>query len=373
MTRMSALFSPYPLGPLTLPNRIVIAPMCQYSAEHGEATDWHAVHLGQLALSGAGLLILEATAVSPEGRISPGDLGLWSDGTQAALARALAIARRHSPMPVAIQLSHAGRKASSRAPWDGGQLIAPAEGGWLPLAPSALPHAPAEPPPRALDTPDLARIARDFAQAAVRAQQIGIDAIELHAAHGYLLHQFLSPLSNQRTDAYGGSLENRLRFPLEVFDAVRAALPAGYPVGVRTSATDWVDGGWDLPQTLVLAKALQARGCAFIHVSSGGVSPLQKIPLGPGYQVPFAQAVRSATGVPTIAVGLITEAAQAEAIVAGGQADLVALARGILYDPHWPWHAAAALGATVQAPRQYWRSQPREHPGLFGETRIGQR
>ena len=282
MASMSALFSPFHLGPIQLANRIVIAPMCQYSAENGEASDWHTVHLGQLALSGAGLLILEATAVTPEGRISPGDLGLWSDATQAALARVLATARRHSPMPVAIQLSHAGRKASSRAPWDGGQLIAPGDGGWLPLAPSALPHAAGEAPPQALDTAGLARIQQAFADAAVRAQQIGIDAIELHAAHGYLLHQFLSPIANQRTDAYGGSLENRMRFPLEVFEAVRAALPDGYPVGIRLSATDWVDGGWNLEQSIAFSQALRERGCAFIHVSSGGVSPLQKIALGPG-------------------------------------------------------------------------------------------
>lgn len=373
MPRMSTLFSPYHLGSLRLTNRIVIAPMCQYSAEDGEATDWHTVHLGQLAQSGAGLLILEATAVNPEGRISPGDLGLWSEATQAALARVLTVARQHSPMPVAIQLSHAGRKASSRAPWDGGQLILPDSGGWLPLAPSALPQAAGEPPPQALDAAGLARIRQAFADAAVRAHAIGIDGIELHAAHGYLLHQFLSPLANHRTDHYGGSLENRMRFPLEVFDAVRAALPGGYPVGVRVSATDWVEGGWELPQTLVFGQALRERGCAFIHVSSGGVSPLQKISIGPSYQVPFAEAVRQATGLPTIAVGLITEAEQAESIVTRGQADLVALARGILYDPRWPWHAAAKLGATVQAPKQYWRSQPREHLGLFGDTRIGQR
>lgn len=370
---MSALFSPCRLGSLPLANRIVIAPMCQYSADEGQANDWHAVHIGQLALSGAGLLILEATAVSPEGRISLGDLGLWSDATQTALARVLATARRHSKMPVAIQLSHAGRKGSSRPPWDGGQLIPPEEGGWRPLAPSAVAHAAGEAPPHALEAPGLAHIVQAFAEAARRAHQVGIDAIELHAAHGYLLHQFLSPLSNRRSDAYGGSLENRLRFPLAVFDAVRAALPADYPLGVRVSATDWVDGGWDLNQTLAFARALQDRGCAFIHVSSGGISPMQKIPLGPGYQVPFAQAVKMATGLPTIAVGLITEAEQAEAIVADGQADLVALARGILYDPRWPWHAAAKLGATVEAPRQYWRSQPRECPGLFGETRTGQR
>jgi 2,4-dienoyl-CoA reductase-like NADH-dependent reductase (Old Yellow Enzyme family) len=243
----------------------------------------------------------------------------------------------------------------------------------MPLGPSALPHAASEPPPEALDEAGLQRIRQAFVDAAVRAQRMGLDAIELHAAHGYLLHQFLSPLANARTDAYGGSPENRMRFPLEVFDAVRAALPAGFPLGLRLSATDWVEGGWDLAQSIVLAQALRERGCAFMHVSSGGVSPLQKIALGPNYQVPFAEAIRRETGMPTIAVGLITEPEQAEAIVASGQADLVALARGILYDPHWPWHAAARLGATVQAPRQYWRSQPRELPGLFGDIHLGQR
>lgn len=373
MGTMSALFSPCTLGQLSLPNRIVIAPMCQYSAHNGEASDWHLLHLGQLALSGAGLLILEATAVEPEGRISAGDLGLWSDATEAALARVLATIRRHSAMPLAIQLSHAGRKASSAAPWDGGQLVPVAQGGWLPMGPSALPHGAAEPPPRALDAADLARIRLAFAQAAVRAQRAGIEAIELHAAHGYLLHQFLSPLANQRTDAYGGSTENRMRFVLEVLDAVLAVLPAGFPVGVRISATDWVPGGWDLPQSEVLAQCLRTAGAAFVHVSSGGVSPQQKIALGPLYQVPFAEAVRRASGLPTMAVGLITEPEQAEAIVANGQADLVALARGVLYNPHWPWQAAARLGATVQAPRQYWRSAPREAGALFGSIHFGQR
>ena len=370
---MSHLFTPIQLGGLTLPNRIVIAPMCQYSAVQGEATDWHLMHLGQMAVSGAGLLILEATAVEPEGRISPADLGLWSDATEAALGRVLQAVRQHSPMPIGIQLSHAGRKASSQAPWDGGQLIAPDDGGWAPQGPSALPHGPTEPPPQALDDAGLQRILQAFVDAALRAHRIGLDLVELHAAHGYLLHQFLSPLANQRTDAFGGSLENRMRFPLQVFKAVRAALPEGFPLGVRISATDWVEGGWDLDQSVVFSQRLVDAGCSFMHVSSGGVSPLQKIPLGPGYQVAFAEAIRRATGLPTMAVGLITEPEQAEAIVAQGQADMVALARGILYDPRWPWHAAAKLGATVAVPKQYWRSQPREWPGLFGDIRIGQR
>ncbi len=370
---MSALFSPFALGPLALKNRIVIAPMCQYSAVDGAANDWHLIHLGQLAISGAGLLFIEATAVEPEGRITPGDLGLWSDATEAALARLLAALRRQSAMPIAIQLSHAGRKASSQAPWDGGQLIAPDQGGWQTQAPSAVPHGEHELPPEALDAAGLQRILQAFVAAAQRAHRLGLDAIELHAAHGYLLHQFLSPLSNQRSDAFGGSLENRMRFPLAVFDAVRAALPASMPVGFRISATDWVAGGWDVDQSVVFGQALRARGGDFIDVSSGGISPRQQIPLAPGYQVAMADRVRRETGLPTIAVGLITEPEQAEAIVAGGQADLVALARGLLYDPRWPWHAAARLGAQVEAPHQYWRSQPRGISGLFGDAVVGQR
>lgn len=370
---MSALFSPLSIGSLQLPNRIVIAPMCQYSAEDGQATDWHLIHLGQLALSGAGLLIIEATAVSPEGRITAGDLGLYSDATEAALARVLAGIRRYSAMPIGIQLGHAGRKASSQTPWEGGQLLAPDAGGWETVAPSAIPHAPGELPPVALDAAGLARVREDFVAAAVRAARLGLDLVELHCTHGYLLHEFLSPLANQRDDRYGGTLENRLRFPLEVFDAVRAALPAALPVGVRFSATDWVEGGWDVAQSITFSQALEARGCSFLHVSSAGVSPLQKIPLSPGYQVPLAAEIRRQVGIPVIAVGLVTEAEQAEAVIAEGHADLVALGRGMLYDPRWPWHAAARLGAQVEAPRQYWRSQPAALKALFAGARVGQR
>jgi 2,4-dienoyl-CoA reductase-like NADH-dependent reductase (Old Yellow Enzyme family) len=362
---MSTLFSPLSIGKLTLPNRIVIAPMCQYSARDGAATDWHEIHLGHLALSGAGLLIIEATAVEPEGRISPDDLGLWSDQTEQALARVLAAVRRYSPMAIAIQLAHAGRKASTRAPWEGGQSIPVHDGGWAPYAPSPLKFAEHDEQPIALDAAGLKRVRECFAQATRRADRLGIDAIEIHAAHGYLLHQFLSPLSNQRQDAYGGSLPNRLRFPLEIYDIVRANFSADKPIGVRVSATDWVDGGWDLEQTVVLTQELKRRGCDFIDVSSGGLSPLQKITLGPGYQVPFAERIKRDGGIATMAVGLITEPEQAEEIVAGGQADMVALARGILYNPRWPWHAAARLGGHVDAPPQYFRSQPREVKSLF--------
>ncbi|HOB93115.1 MAG TPA: NADH:flavin oxidoreductase/NADH oxidase [Aquabacterium sp.] len=373
---MSQLFSPLALGPLTLPNRVVIAPMCQYSAVDGNATDWHLVHLGRLALSGAGLLIVEATAVSPEGRITPGCLGLYNDANEAALARVLQALRAVSPqpaMPLAIQLGHAGRKASSHTPWDGGQQIPLDAGGWLAQAPSALPHIDGELPPAAMDDAGLQAVVDDFVAAARRAARLGFQAVELHAAHGYLLHQFLSPIANQRTDAYGGSLANRMRLPLQVLDAVRAALPDGVALGVRLSATDWVDGGWDVDQSIAFSRALKDRGADFVHISSGGVSPRQQIPLGPGYQVHLAEAVRRAVGLPTLAVGLITEPQQAEAIVAEGRADAIAIARGILYDPHWPWHAAAALGAKVVAPRQYWRSQPRGMAGLFGDVTIGMR
>jgi 2,4-dienoyl-CoA reductase-like NADH-dependent reductase (Old Yellow Enzyme family) len=371
---MSHLFDPLQLPGLRLANRIVVAPMCQYSADEGSATDWHMLHLGHLALSGAGLLTIEATAVSAVGRITPQDLGLYSDANEAALARVLAAVRRYSPIPVALQLSHAGRKGSSRAPWEGGQQIPAGEArGWRAEAPSALAHSDGEEPPAALDADGLERVRNAFVAAALRAARLGIDAIELHGAHGYLLHQFLSPLANQRTDAYGGSLANRMRFPLEVFDAVRAAFPAGKPVWMRVSATDWVEGGWDVESTIAFGEALKARGCAALHVSSGGVSPRQQIRLGPGYQVPFAQRVKEAVGLPTIAVGLITQAEQAEAIVASGQADAVALARAMLYDPRWPWHAAAKLGAQVSAPPQYWRSQPREFKELFAGAHFGQR
>ncbi|AQQ29445.1 MULTISPECIES: NADH:flavin oxidoreductase/NADH oxidase [Burkholderia cepacia complex] len=370
---MTALFSPFTLRGVTLPNRIVISPMCQYSAERGEATDWHMIHLGHLALSGAGLLCIEATAVEPDGRITHGDLGLWDDVTEAALKPVLAAIRKHSPIRVAMQLSHAGRKASSAAPWEGGQLVPVADGGWLPHGPSAVPHKEGETPPLALDAAGLNRIREAFAASARRAARLGIDAIEVHAAHGYLLHQFLSPLANRRTDEYGGSRENRMRFPLEIFEIVRAAFPEDRPVGVRVSATDWVEGGWELDDTIAFAHELKRRGCDWIDVSSGGVSPLQKIPLSPGYQVPFAQAVKRAVGMPTIAVGLINEPAHADRLIEAGDADLVAMARAMLYDPRWPWHAAAELGAQVTAPPQYWRSQPREHKALFGDVSFGQR
>ncbi|WP_296951158.1 NADH:flavin oxidoreductase/NADH oxidase [uncultured Massilia sp.] len=371
---MSHLFSPFQLGPLDLPNRIVIAPMCQYSARDGFPTDWHMIHLGHLALSGAAMLELEATAVTEDGRISPDDLGLWSDEHAAALEPIVHAIRRHAPIKIAVQLGHAGRKASSDVPWQGGANIPPDQArGWQTVAPSAVPHADGETVPLALDRDGLQRVKDAFVAAARRADALGLDAIEVHGAHGYLLHQFLSPLANRRDDDYGGSLENRMRFPLEVFAAIRAAVSPGMVVGMRISATDWVEGGWDVEQSVVLARALEALGCQFLHVSSGGVSPHQQIPVAPGYQIGFAARIKQEVAMPVIGVGLVTEARQAEAIVADGQADLVALARAMLYDPRWPWHAAAELGATVTAPPQYWRSQPREHKALFGDTRLGQR
>jgi 2,4-dienoyl-CoA reductase-like NADH-dependent reductase (Old Yellow Enzyme family) len=362
-----ALFTPLSVGRLALRNRIVIAPMCQYSAVDGCMTDWHLIHLGNLALSGAALLTIEATAVLPEGRISHADVGLWDDATEAAMARTLDSVRRWSDMPVAIQLGHAGRKASTEVPWKGGAQLPPGDpNGWQTEAPSPLAFAEGQVAPLELDRVGLARVRDAFAAAATRAARLDIDAVQLHGAHGYLLHQFLSPLSNRRTDEYGGSLENRMRFPLELFDAVRQVFPSDRPVTVRVSGADWVDGGWTIEQTVAFAQALEARGCAAIHVSSGGLDPRQDISVGPGYQVPLARAVKQAVNMPVVAVGLITGYDQAEAIIATGDADLVALARTILFDPRWPWHAAAHLGARVTAPPQYLRSQPRQFPDLFG-------
>ncbi|NNU62419.1 NADH:flavin oxidoreductase/NADH oxidase [Ochrobactrum soli] len=364
------LFSPLDVGGLHLKNRIVIAPMCQYSAEDGKTTDWHLMHLGNLAQSGAGLLTIEATAVSPEGRISYADVGLYSDETEAALERTLDGIRRWSSMPIAIQLAHAGRKASTDLPWQGGHQIAPQhENGWQTIAPSAVAFNPADNAPTAMDKDELKRIRDAFVSAAKRSARLGLDAIQVHGAHGYLLHEFLSPLSNKRDDEYGGSLENRLRFPLEVFDAVRAAFPADRPVTMRVSGTDWVEGGWDIEQTVAFSQALAARGCAAIHVSSGGLDAAQKIPVGPSYQVPLARAVKSAVNIPVVAVGLITDFEQAEAILATGDADMIGLARTVLYDPRWPWHAAAHFGETIEAAPQFLRSQPRQFRNLFTQAK----
>jgi 2,4-dienoyl-CoA reductase-like NADH-dependent reductase (Old Yellow Enzyme family) len=363
---MSTLFSPLRVGELELVNRIIIAPMCQYSAVDGCMSDWHLIHLGGLALSGAALLTIEAASVLAEGRITYADVGLWDDATEQAMTRTVASVRRWSDMPIALQLAHAGRKASTEVPWKGAKQIASgAVNGWRTVAPSALPFLPGEHAPEALDPRQLRSVREAFASAARRAARVGVEAVQLHGAHGYLLHEFLSPLSNRRTDEYGGSLENRMRFPLEVFEAVRAAFPADRPVSMRVSGSDWVEGGWDIAQTVLFAQALEARGCAAVHVSSGGLDPAQRIPVGPSYQVPLARAVKSAVRVPVVAVGLITEFDQAEAIVSTGDADLIALARTILFNPRWPWHAAAHFGARVRPPDQYLRSAPRQYPDLF--------
>lgn len=361
---MNTLFSPIKLDGLELRNRIVIPPMCMYSAgADGLAADWHLVHYGSLAVSGPGLLIFEATAVSPEGRISNRDLGLWSDETEAALADVVRRVRACAPTPLAVQLGHAGRKGGRMAFTE--ETIPKSEGGWDLAAPSPLSYGDGYPVPDALDAAGVRRVVLDFAAAAGRAARAGFDAVEVHAAHGYLLHQFLSPLSNRREDEYGGSLENRMRLVLEVFDAVRAAFPAGRPVGVRISGSDWADGGWNADESAILAKALESKGCAFIHVSGGGLSLRQKLRVGPGYQVGLARTVKRAVAMPVIAVGLITLPEQAETILEAGDADLVAVGRGMLYNPRWAWFAAEKLGASIAAPLQYHRARPHGRPDLF--------
>lgn len=360
------LFTPLTIGGLTLPNRIVVPPMCQYSAEDGSATSWHMLHLGQLAISGAGMLTIEATAVVPEGRITYGDLGLYSDANEAALRKVMTEIRRWSDIPVAIQLAHAGRKASSDLPWKGGAQIPPEhEHGWRTMAPSELAFTPDHHPPHALDRDGMDKVRQGFVDAARRAKRIGIDAIQLHGAHGYLLHSFLSPISNTRNDEYGGDLEGRMRFPLEVFGAVREAFDG--PVMIRISSTDWVEGGWTLDDSIVFARALKAIGCDAIDCSSGGsAAPGEaKMTIAPGYQVPFARAIRQEAGIMTGAVGMILDFDQAESVVALNDADFVSIGRGMLYDPRWPWRAAAHFGETVQAPPQYLRAQTRPGHNIF--------
>ena len=361
----SHLFSPIALRDLELANRIVVSPMCQYQAVDGAAQDWHLMNLGQYAMGAAGLVFTEATHVAPEARITHRCLGLWSDATEAALARVVAFCRAHGVTALGVQLAHAGRKASCHPPLDGGKPLGPGDGAWTALAPSAVPYDGDWHVPRALDLDGMARVKQQFVDAAARAARLGFDVAEVHAAHGYLLAEFLSPLSNRRDDAYGGSREHRMRFPLEVFEAVRAVWPRARPLGVRISAHEWVDGGWDIDDSVVLARELQAAGCDFVDVSSGGNHPGQAIALGPGYQVPFAERIRAETGLTTMAVGMITEPRQAEAIVAAGRADLVALARGMMFDPRWAWHAAVALGADTPYAEQYARCHPSGRPQVF--------
>ncbi len=353
---MSLLFSPISLRGMTLPNRIVISPMCQYSADAGQATDWHLMHLGKFAISGAAMVIVEATGVTMEGRITPQCLALCNDEQEAALGRVLRFCRTHGQARMAIQLAHAGRKGSTRRPWDAGAPLMAANGGWVTQAPSALPFHPAGEAPHAMTADDLAEVKSAFVAATRRALRLGFDAIEVHGAHGYLLHEFLSPLTNLRQDEYGQTRDNRLRYPLEVFQAMRAAWPAERPMGIRLSAVDWAEGGLSLEDTLHNAAAFKAAGADWIDVSSGGLVPHQSIPVGPGYQVPFAERVRRDTGAITMAVGLITQAEQAEDILARGQADLIAIARAALRNPHWAWHAADILGTRIPLVPQYQRA-----------------
>jgi len=374
---MSQLFSPLqlgsPRGPLNLSNRIVVAPMCQYACDqNGQANDWHLMHWGNLLNSGAGLFMIEATAVTAQGRITPNCLGLWDDATAHALSDTLARARRLAPpVPVCLQIAHAGRKASSAKPWEGGMMIPQASGGWETIAPSPIQVMEGEAPPHEIDAEGLEAIKQAFVQAAQYAQAMGLEMIELHSAHGYLLHEFLSPIANQRSDSYGGNFAGRTRFPLQVFQAVRKVFDGVF--GVRLSATDWIEGGWTLEETGDFALMLKQAGADFTHLSSGGISPQQKISVGPGYQVPFAHHVRQKTQMPTIAVGLITQAQQAEDVLRKGEADLVALGRSFLYKPRWAWEAAAEMGAQVQATKQYWRSLPKEANGIFGAAKVGGR
>ncbi len=358
---MAHLFEPFAVRGLTLANRIVVSPMCQYSSVDGFSNDWHFVHLASRAVGGAALVLTEATAVTPEGRISPQDLGIWDDRQVAGLQRIVEFV--HAQRGAAgIQLAHAGRKGSTVRPWDGAGAIPPDGGGWQPVGPTATPFAPNYPVPAALDTAGIARIVHAFRDAATRARAAGFDVVEIHAAHGYLIHEFLSPLSNTRADAYGGSFEHRIRLCLEVVDAVRGVWPDRQPVFVRISATDWTEGGWDVEQSVRLARRLREHGVDLVDCSSGGNVARATIPIGPGYQVPFAAQVRREAGIATGAVGLITTPAQADAIVRGGEADCVILARELLRDPYWPLRAARELGHDVPWPAQYLRAGPPHAP-----------
>ena len=361
------LFTPIQLRQLEIQNRVMVSPMCQYSATEGSPGPWHHMHLGQFAASGVGLLCIEMTNIEAAGRITPYCMGLYSDDNESALRQVVNFCKDIADTPIALQLAHAGRKASSARPWEGRQPILPSDGGWEIVAPSAIALQDDTPVPRELSSTEIADMVNKFADAARRAERIGIDALELHAAHGYLLHQFLSPISNRRTDNYGGSLDNRMRFVLEVFEATRAAWPATKPLGIRLSATDWIEGGWDMDQSIVLCKLLKQSGCDWIDVSSGGLAPDQVVPVGPGFQVPLSEQIRQETGMTTIAVGLITEPRQAETILSEGKADMVALARGMLYNPRWVWHAADELGAQIEYPVRYQRCRPSQHDNIFGE------
>jgi 2,4-dienoyl-CoA reductase-like NADH-dependent reductase (Old Yellow Enzyme family) len=364
---MPNLFDALTLRGLTLPHRILVSPMCQYSSEDGLANEWHLVHLGSRAVGGAALVFTEAAAVAADGRISPRDLGIWTDAQAGALGRAVRFVRAQGAA-AGIQLAHAGIKASTRPPWEGPGAVTPADGGWQPVGPSADPFAPGYATPRALTRGDLRGIVEAFRAAAGRAAAAGFDVAEVHAAHGYLIHEFLSPRLNHRADEYGGSFDNRTRLCLEVVEAVRAVWPERQPLFVRISATDWVDGGWDADQSVELARRLKARGVDLVDCSSGGAAPDARIPLGPGYQVPFAERVRREAEIPTGAVGLITSPAQADAIVREGRADCVLLAREMLRDPYWPLRAARELGREAAWPAQYLRAAPAGSPPRRGRS-----
>jgi 2,4-dienoyl-CoA reductase-like NADH-dependent reductase (Old Yellow Enzyme family) len=360
---VSRLFTPITLGGITLANRVAVSPMCQYSAERGSATDWHLQHLGGLSMSGAALLVLEATAVEPEGRITPRCLGLYSDANEAALSRVVSLCRHWGTAKLGIQLAHAGRKASVRVPWEGSAPLRSGEGAWRTVGPSALPFDEDWSAPQALDDAGLARIRDAFVAAAKRADRLGFDLVELHGAHGYLLHSFVSPVSNHRDDRYGGSLVNRMRFPLEVAAAVRAVWPRGKALGMRITGSDWLPGALTPDDAGVFANGLHKLGFDYVCVSSGGISPQAPVTVAPGYQLPFADAVKKASRIAVQSVGMIVDPHQAEAVVAAGLADCVALARGFLNDPRWAWHAADQLGAEVSCPQQYLRARPTLWPG----------
>ena len=361
----SALFSPITLAGMEFANRIHVAPMCQYSAVDGCASDWHMTHLGMLANSGAGLLVIEATAVEAIGRISHGDLGLYDDACEAALKRVVDHCRNIGTARLGIQIAHAGRKASQQRPWEGGAALTPDAAPWPTIGPSAIPYADDWHTPTAMDPADIDRVTKAHVAAAERALRIGLDEAEIHCAHGYLLHEFCSPLSNQRNDAYGGTLENRLRLPLEIASAVHAVWPKDKPLGMRITGSDWAQGGMQIEDAVVLAGRLKEIGLDFVCVSSGGLVPHQTIKIEPGYQVQFAERVKKETGIATRAVGLIAEPHQAEEIIASGKADMVALARGFLDHPHWGWMAARTLGAQVAQPDQYLRAGSQNWAKLF--------
>jgi 2,4-dienoyl-CoA reductase-like NADH-dependent reductase (Old Yellow Enzyme family) len=365
----SALFSPINLRDLTLPNRIVVSPMCQYNSTEGCATDWHLMHLGSLSMGAAGLLMVEMTNVTMQGRISPRCATLCTNDNEVALKRVIDFCRTYGVARLGLQLAHAGRKGSQQPPAQGGKPLTPDQGGWETVAPSPIPFGTGWPVPRELTRTDIEQLILDHVAAVRRAGRIGFDVIEMHGGHGYLIHQFLSPLSNHRTDEYGGSLDNRMRFPLDTFKAMREAWPGSKPLGIRLSATDWIEGGWAPDEALVLARRLKALGCDYIDTTTGGLDARQKIPLSPGYQVPFGARLRREAAIATMSVGLIDKPEHAEQIITHGEADLVVLGRAALYDPRWAWHAAEALGVETDYAAKYKMCHPSLRPELFPHRR----